>query len=178
MGSVAGAVKRHIVLIGLPGSGKSAVGRAVAERLDAAFDDLDESIERATGQSISEIFAARGEPAFRELERQAMCHALVAPPRVIAPGGGWAVQAGSLESAREASFTIYLITDPRAASERVAGTNHRPLLEQDQMAAMEALFASRDRRYRLADASVSTRGRTMESVVDEVTALARDRGGW
>src|SRR5258705_5795752 len=82
-----------IVLVGLPGSGKSAVGRRLAHRHDAAFVDLDELIERTSGRTIAEIFADQGEAAFRELERTAVAslgEADTAPGirHVIATGGG------------------------------------------------------------------------------------------
>jgi len=85
-------VKRHVVLIGLPGSGKSTVGRLVAERLGAAFVDIDAIIERREGRPIALIFAEKGEAAFREMERKEMETTLAAEPAVIAPGGGWAAQ--------------------------------------------------------------------------------------
>ena len=82
-----------VVLVGLPGSGKSAVGRRLAHRHGATFVDLDDTIEKAAGLAIAEIFAERGEAAFRALEREAV--ASLGPPdrdpeirRVVATGGG------------------------------------------------------------------------------------------
>src|SRR5439155_23731928 len=67
-----GIVRRHIVLIGLPGSGKTTVGRLVAERLGTGFVDVDAIIERREGRPITMIFAEKGEAAFREMERKGM----------------------------------------------------------------------------------------------------------
>src|SRR5207244_6787112 len=79
-----GLVKRHIVLIGLPGSGKSAVGRLAAEQLHAGFVDIDAIVERREGRPITLIFAEEGEAAFREMERKEMETALASEPAVIA----------------------------------------------------------------------------------------------
>ena len=83
-------MKKHIVLIGLPGSGKTTVGRIVAEALHAGFVDVDAILARREGEPISMIFAEKGEAAFRELERKEMETALGNEAAVIAPGGGWA----------------------------------------------------------------------------------------
>ncbi|HYS60296.1 MAG TPA: shikimate kinase, partial [Gemmatimonadales bacterium] len=100
-------MKRHIVLIGLPGSGKTTVGRLVAERLGAGFVDVDAIIERREGRPITLIFAEKGEAAFREMERKEMETALAAEPAVIAPGGGWAAQPGAIDSAKSHALVIY-----------------------------------------------------------------------
>ena len=91
-------VRRHLVLIGLPGAGKSTVGRLLAERLETHWTDIDPVIERATGLSIAELFAEEGEAAFRAREHQAVIEALLLPPHVVTPGGGWAAEPGNLEA--------------------------------------------------------------------------------
>lgn len=88
-------LRRHVALVGLPGAGKTFVGRALAARLDCGFADSDEEVERAAGASVSSIFARHGEAAFRTLEREATERQIAGEPRVIALGGG-AFQAPSL----------------------------------------------------------------------------------
>src|SRR5213592_566911 len=105
-------MKQHVVLIGLPGSGKTTVGRLVAEQLSCGFADIDTIIARKEGRPITMIFAEKGEATFRTLERQEMETALGNEPAVIAPGGGWAAQEGAIESAKGKAFTIYLRTKP------------------------------------------------------------------
>jgi shikimate kinase len=114
-------VTRHIVLIGLPGAGKSTIGRLVAETLQAPFVDIDAIITRKEGRPIEMLFAERGEAVFRQLEAQEMDHALTGDPAVIAPGGGWAAQPGALATARDRALVIYLKTRPDTATTRAAG---------------------------------------------------------
>ena len=83
-------MKKHIVLIGLPGAGKTTVGKLVADRLQAGFVDIDNVLIRKEGKPISMIFAEKGEPAFRDMERKEVDTALANEPAVIVPGGGWA----------------------------------------------------------------------------------------
>src|SRR3989442_73338 len=108
-------MKRHVVLIGLPGSGKTTVGRLVSEQLHCGFVDIDAMIARKEGRPISMIFAEKGEATFRALERQEMESQLNNPPAVIAPGGGWAAQEGAIEGAGDRAFAIYLPTKTRPA---------------------------------------------------------------
>src|SRR5439155_414958 len=123
-----GVVKRHIVLIGLPGSGKSAVGRLVAEQLRAGFVDIDAIVERREGRPITLIFAEKGEAAFRDMERKEMETALAGEPAVIAPGGGWAAQPGAIDTAQPHALVIYLHTRPETAAQRAAPAGTRPTL--------------------------------------------------
>lgn len=171
-------MKRHLVLVGLSGSGKTTVGKLVADALRTRFMDLDVEIERAAGVSIASIFATQGEPAFRRLEREAMVRALDGPPAVIASGGGWAAQPGELAAAEGRAFNVYLHTDPDTAAERVAGGLDRPLLRSDPREVLRELFADRDAAYRRSQALVETGGRTPDEVAREVAALARSSGGW
>ncbi len=124
-------MKRHIVLIGLPGAGKTTVGRMVAERLHAGFVDIDNVLIRKEGKPISMIFAEKGEQAFRDMERKEVDAALAHEPAVIAPGGGWAAQPGALDGARSRGYFVYLKSRAEVAAGRAEPSGTRPVLMGD-----------------------------------------------
>lgn len=172
-------MKKHVVLIGLPGSGKTTVGRLVADQLHAGFVDIDSILIRKEGKPIAMIFAEKGEGAFREMERKEMEGALAHQPAVVAPGGGWAAQPGALEAARAAGFIIYLKARPETATARAIPSGTRPvLMGGDSNAQMRELLKAREPFYQKADATVETEGKTADQVAGEALQLARNRAGW
>ncbi|HVH10902.1 MAG TPA: shikimate kinase [Gemmatimonadales bacterium] len=172
-------MKRHIVLIGLPGAGKHTVGRLVAERLQAGFVDIDGIIARREGKPITLIFAEHGEAAFRDMERKEVAVALAHAPAVIAPGGGWAAQPGALEIAHGSALVICLRTRPETAAARAAPEGTRPLLVgEDPLERMRQLFKEREPFYKRAHAAVDTERRTPAEVASEVIRLAQSSAGW
>ena len=164
-----------IVLVGLPGAGKSTVGRLAAERLGWAFVDLDAEIVRAAGgRGIPELFAAEGEAAFRERERAAT-QALVGRQRlVLAPGGGWMANPGCAALLRPPARIVHLRVGVSVALGRLAGSPEvRPLLAgPDPAGALAALQRRRDSAYRAADVELDTEVLSLQEVVDSVVRLA------
>lgn len=170
---------RHLVLIGLPGVGKSTVGALVAEGLGRPFVDLDAVIIRRMGMPVERIFGEFGEPRFRELEREAMADQLVGAPSVLAPGGGWAAQPGNLELARGAARFVWLTASPETALRRAMDGAVRPLLGRgaDAVARMAALLAERSAYYARADFTVENEREDPSVAAGEIVAWLR-RGGF
>jgi shikimate kinase len=170
---------RHVMLIGLPGSGKSTVGRLVAETLKAPLIDVDNLLVRQMGMPIAQIFGKVGEAEFRRMERDAVRAACAAEPTVLVPGGGWAAQEGELDLARETSCIVYLKCQPGTAARRVAEGEVRPLLTADDpVARMRTLLQERESYYGKADHQVVADAKTADVVAAEVVKLARESAGW
>jgi shikimate kinase len=172
-------MKRHVVLIGLPGAGKTTVGRLVAEQLHAAFVDVDAVIVRHEGKPISMIFAEKGEAAFRDLEQKEMSTALGNEPAIIASGGGWAAQPGAVTEAKAHALIVYLRTKPETSAQRSEPQGTRPLLlGEDPMARIRQLAKERGPAYQQADETVDTDRKTVAQVAAEVVRLAQRAAGW
>ena len=166
----------HLVLIGLPGAGKSSLGRAVARQLNRPFMDFDTEIERRSHATVSHIFAERGEAAFREMEVELTHELVAAPPMVLAPGGGWVTNPGVLALLRPRSTIIHLRVSPSEAVRRVSRSRRvRPLLRTtDPLMTMQQLWESRAHLYALADVEIATEVHDSQRVIDSIVALAID----
>jgi shikimate kinase len=118
----------HVYLVGMPGSGKSTAGRALAEVLGLPFVDLDQEIERVAGSPVAEIFRDRGEPGFRSLERAALERAAAGPPSVVACGGGVPLREDNRELMRSTGTVVALDVPVGRLWTRVAAGLPRPLV--------------------------------------------------
>jgi shikimate kinase len=171
--------RRHLLLVGLPGSGKSTIGRLVAESLKAPLIDVDQLLVRQMGMPITQIFGKLGEAEFRRMERDAVRAACAADPVVLVPGGGWAAQDGELDLARETSCIIYLKCQPSTAVKRADQGEVRPVLTaEDPLTRMRTLFQEREPHYEKAEHQVATDAKTADAVAAEVIKIARECGGW
>jgi shikimate kinase len=142
------------VLVGLPGSGKTAVGRCLAERLGRPFIDLDEEIERAAGRSPAQIINEEGEPAFRALERRAVKDACAVAGAVIATGGGAPLDPLNRWAFMEHGLRVRLDVPLEKLAERLSGdTVTRPLLGDDPLAGLSRTADERSPIYRAVDAA-------------------------
>jgi shikimate kinase len=173
-------MKQHVVLIGLPGSGKTIVGGLVAERLKAGFVDTDALLVRREGKPITMIFAEKGEAAFRVLERQEMDAALANEPAIIATGGGWAAQPGAIDGAKDRALLIYLRTRPDTAAQRAGPEGTRPLLMggESPVERMRQLSKEREPAYTQAHDTIDTDRKTAAQVAGDVVRLAQTKAGW
>jgi shikimate kinase len=150
----------HILLIGMMGAGKSTVGRILARRFGCVFRDSDEEITAKTGRTVAEIFASRGEAAFRAEEKAVLARALTSPvPAVIAVAGGAVFDPDSRRRIRQSGHVVWLRASPNVLAVRVAPLgvvfDHRPLLAHDPRGTLKRLEAMRRPVYTsLADAIV------------------------
>lgn len=169
---------RSIVLIGLMGAGKTAVGRRLANWLDLPFIDADSEIEEAAGQSIKEIFAEHGEAYFREGERKVIVRLLKSGPQVLATGGGAYMDPQTQEAIKTHGISVWLKASLRVLLKRVGRRDHRPLLAGgDHEAVMKKLMAERDPIYAEADLTVESRDVPHDVIVGAVAdALAAKLG--
>ena len=161
------AAEPFVVLVGLMGSGKSSVGRRLARRLGLPFADSDELVERAAGRSVREIFAERGEAAFRDLERRAVA---AAGGGVFAVAGGAVLDEGSRAALRaRATHVVWLDAPTPELVRRTGRAAHRPALDDDASGTLAAMRAAREALYRdLATLRVDTAGRDLDEVTDAV----------
>ena len=157
MGAGAGAVRRSVILVGMPGAGKSSIGRRLAARLGVPFLDADTEIEAAAGLPITEIFSRYGEAHFRDGERRVIARLVSGPPVVLATGGGAFVDAGTRAALRRAgTVTIWLQCSHATLLRRVVGRGHRPMfLGADPGGVLDRLMAARHPLYAEADIVVS-----------------------
>ena len=168
-----------LVLVGLPGAGKSTVGRLAAERMGWAFVDLDALVvEQAGGTSIPRLFAEEGEPAFRARERRATESLVGRRELVVASGGGWMANPGCPELLRPPARIIHLHVGVPAALERLAlSRDPRPLLAvADPASALGALAERRAAAYAGADAVLDTEVLDLQQLVEKVARLAAAPG--
>ncbi len=138
-----------IALVGLPGGGKSTVGRQLAKRLGRPFADSDAVIEAEIGESIRSFFEREGEARFRDIEEQVVSRLVQTPEGVIATGGGAVLRAANRAALREHTTVIYLRSTPEELFRRLRHDTQRPLLQvRDPLRRLRELHAERDPLYR------------------------------
>lgn len=161
--------RRNLVLVGLMGAGKSAIGRLVAQQIGLPFIDTDTEIERVSRMSISELFAAYGEEEFRALETRVIKRLLRAGPRVISTGGGAFINERTRAQIERGGVSVWLKADLDVLWERVNKRDHRPLLKTENP--KQTLKDLMDRRYPIyekADITVLSRDVRKDVITGEV----------
>lgn len=161
--------KPNLYLVGFMGTGKSAVGRRVAEKLGFHFIDVDQAIEEEEGLSVTQLFAQGGEEAFRELERNFIESGHPDSNCVVSCGGGLSVPDGMPELLKKKGVAVCLWATPEVIYERTKGNSTRPLLNViDPLSSIRKLLEQREPRYRATGNFVSTMGRGLAAVTDAV----------
>jgi shikimate kinase len=173
--SAADPRRPHLVLVGLPGAGKSTIGRAVAERLGRTFLDFDHEIERRQGKTIAEIFGEKGEGHFRELERALTEELRLMGNMILAPGGGWVANPEVVRLIRPPARLVYLRLRPETALKRLGvERNTRPLLMRpDPLGELRRLLGARKAAYEAADHVIEAELLDVEEVIKRVSTLAQ-----
>jgi len=167
-----------LILVGLPGSGKTTVGQAVAGRTGRTFLDLDQEIERRDGMSITQIFGEKGEAYFRKREREITEELAVVGNMIVSPGGGWMTSPEVVALVRPPSRIVYLKVRPETALKRLGPMRMmRPLLTRpDPLAELKRLSEARRAAYESADSVIDTELYDLQRVIDMVIKLASATG--
>jgi shikimate kinase len=166
-------VAPHLILVGLPGVGKTTIGRAAARRLGRSFLDFDQEIERRAGISVREIFRIEGEEHFRALEFALTEELSSSGGMVLSPGGGWITQQRSVELLRSAGRIIYLRASPEAVARRLRRVETRPLLAgRDPVVALRELYEKRRALYETADVVLDTESLVKQQLIAKIVELA------
>ena len=170
--------QRSVVLVGLMGCGKSAIGRRLAAKLALPFVDADEEIEKAAGKSIEDIFTDHGEPYFRQGERKVLSRLLRSGPQVLATGGGAFMNEETRAAVAEHGVSVWLRAELPLLVRRVGKRGNRPLLKGgDPEAVLQNLMTMRYPVYAQADLTVESRDVPHEVIVAEIAERLRQHLG-
>lgn len=162
----------RIVLVGVPGAGKSTVGPLLARRLGWKYVDFDTRIESETGSTVGEIFQKRGEAEFRRLESELTDRLASEPDLVLSPGGGWI-----LRNTMPRAAIVWLRVDADEAIRRMGSAAAvRPLLRPDPREGIRQLLAEREHHYMQAGIAIDTNGKSPDEIADAIAAAIEKYG--
>lgn len=168
------ALQKPLVLIGMMGAGKTAIGKRVAERLDVPFRDVDKEIERAAGCSIADFFHHYGEQAFRDGERRVIKRLLAEPVGVLATGGGAFMDADTRRQIAAQAISVWLKADLDTLWRRVKRRDSRPLLKtENPRQTLAGLIDERYPVYAQADITVVSTDGPPDAMVERVIEAVR-----
>lgn len=167
--------KTPIVLVGMMGSGKSHVGRLLAQRLGRQFLDADHILEQEQGRSIPDIFSSDGEAAFRDIECDVIAQLLTRKNVVISTGGGAVTSPEVLQNIKQSSVSVWLQTCVDKIIPRVINDTNRPLLQcGDPKSKLNALMAVREPLYAQADIHIANEDISVDDAVDKIVKALND----
>jgi shikimate kinase len=166
----------NLFLVGLPGSGKSTLGRQLARRLGKRFVDCDTELESRLGVTIPVIFEIEGEASFRDREAALLAELVQQTGVVLATGGGAVLRPENREHLKQNGTVVYLHAQPEMLVERTRRSRHRPLLNTpDQLGRLRELFAKRDTLYReTADTVLESDREQIARFAQQLEAAQRD----
>jgi len=164
---------KNIVLVGFMGTGKTAVGKQLAKKLDMRYVNTDNLIEAREDMPINEIFAKKGEPHFRKIEKEVVKDVAAAGGQVIATGGGVVLDNENMDNLKNNGVIICLNATPEDILKRTRSYADRPLLNvPDPLAKIKELLSAREPYYKKADHQIDTSGKSVREVVGEVVRKA------
>ncbi len=162
----------NIVLTGFMGTGKSAVGQKLAQRIGRDFYDTDQIIEKDVGMSVAEIFSRKGEYFFRQAESEAIKLVALLDNLVVAVGGGAALREENMRDLKKNGRIVCLTASPEVIWQRVEKNRNRPLLnKKDPQAEIKKLLAERAPFYQRCDFSMQTDNLNLEQIVKKIIDL-------
>ena len=173
------SLKKTVVLVGMMGSGKTAVGKALAAEMRVAFKDSDQEISLAANRSIAEIFQRDGEPFFRSVEAKVLERLLQGPPCVLSTGGGAFMFGNNRALISKLGISVFLSADLELLWERVRSKDTRPLLKtENPKATLSRIFEGRKNEYALANLTVQTQPNySIAETAEHVMAALRAQPG-
>lgn len=174
---------KSIALIGFMGTGKSTLGKALAQRLALPLVDLDAVIVQEQQMEIKDIFARDGEDKFRQMEHDVLCRYAAQPDKILSPGGGAVLRAENRAVLRQHCWVISLMARPEVILERVnQDSTVRPVLEnrepgQSKLQRIEQVLAQRLPFYEDADLVLDTSDQTVDALAEQVVAWVQKQAG-
>ena len=165
---------RNIVLVGFMGTGKTAVSGNIADILKIRLINTDGLIEKKAGMAIKDIFAKKGEPYFRKLEREAIKEVSKTEGSVIDAGGGVVIDASNIEELKKNGVIFCLNATPEEMLKRTEKHSHRPLLNlPDPLMQIKKILWDRREYYKRADYQIDTTGKSAGEVAKDIIAIYR-----
>jgi len=176
---LANRLKKTVVLVGMMGAGKTAIGTALARHLGVPFLDSDEEIVKAANRTIAEIFERDGEPFFREKEAQVLARLLSGAPCILSTGGGAYLSPANRAAIAREGVAVWLKADLDLLWQRVRHKTTRPLLRTDNpRETLKALLAARTPAYAEAEVVVEARPEySVDDMTQKVAAALQAHGG-
>lgn len=172
---MSGPGDQNLVLTGFMGTGKTTVGRVLAERLSRPLVDTDEELERRQGRDIPSIFAEEGEAVFRRMEHEVILWASALKGHVITVGGGAVLREDNREALAQNGLLICLRASPETILERISADSNRPLLAgRDRLESIQSLLAERGSLYDRLPYQVDTEGLDAGQVAERILEILTD----
>lgn len=172
------SLSHNVTLVGLPGSGKTTVGRQLARRLQLPFVDSDQVIEQRLRCSIRDYFEREGEESFRDVEQAVIDELTQAGPCVLSTGGGAVIRSANRNHMRQRGKVVYLNSSPDELIRRLRHDTSRPLLQVgDPLARLRELHATRDPLYRAAAHFVIETGRPSVATLVNMIVMQLELAG-